>query len=73
MTGTILYDEDGHFKKIKDYLCRLVVLFQGNKFNCFQSPSSTINESKQIISFNISGSNINNKNLVGKDIIFSGR
>ena len=44
MTGTILYDEDGHFNKIKDYLCRLVVLFQGNKFNYFQSPSSTINE-----------------------------
>ena len=73
MTGTVVYDEYGHFKNIKDYLCRFVVPFQGIKFNSFQSTSSTIGELKQTISFNISGSNINNQNLVVQDIIFSGR
>ena len=73
MTGTVVYDEVGHFQNIKDCLCRFVVPFQGNKFDCFQSPSSTISELKHTISFNISGSNVNNENLVVKNIIFSGR
>ena len=34
----------------------------------FQSPSSTISKLKQTISFNIPGSNVNNLNLVVKDI-----
>ena len=73
MTGTVVYDGNRHFKNIEDCLCRFVVPFQGNKFNCFQSPSSTISELTQTISFNIFGSNVNNQNLVVKDIIFSGR
>ena len=60
MTGTVVYDEDGHFKNSKDCLCRFVVSSQGKKCNCFQSPGSTISELKQTISFNISGSNVNN-------------
>ena len=52
MTGTVVYDEYGHFKNIKDYLCRFVVPFQGIKFNSFQSTSSTIGEFKQTILLN---------------------
>ena len=73
MTETVVCDEDGHFKNIKDCLCIFGVPFQGNQFSCFQSPSSTISELKQTILFNISGSNDNNQHLVIKDIIFSGR
>ena len=73
MTEIVVYNEDGYFKNIKDCLCRFVVSSQGKKCNCFQSPGSTISELKQTISFNISGSNVNNLNLVVKDIIFSGR
>ena len=29
MTGKVIYDEDGHYKNIKDSLCNFIVPFQG--------------------------------------------
>ena len=32
MTGKVIYDEDGHYKNIKDSLCNFIVPFQGIVF-----------------------------------------
>ena len=60
MTGKVIYNEDGHYKNIKDSLCKFVISLQGKLFYSFQSPSSCISELKQTNIFNIFGCSVDN-------------